>query len=41
VSIVIPLTAIEEADDNLEKVLTVVGIGDDVVIRKIDTLAAT
>jgi hypothetical protein len=41
VSIVIPLTAIEEADDNLEKVLMVVGIGDDVVIRKIDTLAAT
>jgi hypothetical protein len=40
VAIALPPAAIEEADDSLGKLLTVIGVGDDALPGVTDTLAA-
>ena len=39
-AIALPPTAIEEADDSLWKLLTLIGVGDDALLGAIDTLVA-
>jgi hypothetical protein len=40
VAIALPPAAIEEADDSLGKLLTVIGVGDDALLGVRDALAA-